>query len=65
MLLCGLDSDASTGLLDLAAVQMNLIKNGIPSYWSYRGVVLTLVFFSEPISPVLVRAWLLPFCPAG
>jgi hypothetical protein len=60
------DSDASTGLLDLAAVQMNLTTNGIPSYLelSRRGAHLW-VFFSEPISPVLVRAWLLPFCPTG
>jgi hypothetical protein len=60
------DSDVSTGLLDLAAVQMNLTINGIPSYLeqSRRGAHLW-VFFSEPIVPVLVRAWLLPFCPAG
>ena len=55
-----------TGLLDLATVQMNLTTNGIPSYLelSRRGAHLW-VFFSEPISPALVRAWLLPFCPAG
>jgi hypothetical protein len=59
------DSDVSTGLLDLAAVQMNLIMNGIPSYLEHsrRGAHLW-VFFSEPIVPALVRAWLLPFCPA-
>jgi len=60
------DSDAPTGLFDLAAVQMSLTTNGIPSYLetSRRGAHLW-VFFSEPISSVLVRAWLLPFCPAG
>jgi hypothetical protein len=60
------DSDASTGLFDLAAVQMSLRENGISSYLeqSRRGAHLW-IFFSEPISPPLVRAWLLPFCPAG
>jgi len=58
------DSDASTGLCDLAAVQINLTTNGIPSYLelSRRGAHLW-IFFVSPISPVLVRAWLLPFCP--
>src|SRR2546430_2195868 len=60
------DSDAPSGLFDLAAVQMNLMTNSIPSYLeqSRRGAHLW-IFFSVPISPVLVRAWLLPFCPAG
>jgi hypothetical protein len=60
------DSDAPTGLFDLAAVQMSLRENGISSYLeqSRRGAHLW-IFFSEPISPALVRAWLLPFCPAG
>jgi hypothetical protein len=60
------DSDASTGLFDLATVQMNLTMNAIPSYLeqSRRGAHLW-VFFCQPISPVLVRAWLLPFCLAG
>jgi hypothetical protein len=60
------DSDAPTGLLDLAAIQMNLMTNGIPSYLelSRRGAHLW-VFFASPISPGLVRAWLLPFCPTG
>ena len=60
------DSDAPTGLFDLAVVQMNLTTNGIPSYLelSRRGAHLW-VFLSEPTSPVLVRTWLLPFCPAG
>jgi hypothetical protein len=60
------DSDAPTGLFDLAAVQMNLTTNGIPSYLeqSRRGAHLW-VFFCEPTSPALVRTWLLPFCPAG
>ena len=45
---------------------MNLTMNDIASYLetSWRGAHLW-VFFSEPISSVLVRAWLLPFCPAG
>jgi hypothetical protein len=60
------DSDTSTGLFDLAGVQANLASHSIPAYLeqSWRGAHLW-VFFSEPISPVLVRAWLLPFCPAG
>src|SRR5260370_29595944 len=60
------DSDAPTGLFDLAEVQMNLTTNGIPSYLetSRRGAHLW-VFFSEPISSALVLAWLPPFCPAG
>ncbi len=60
------DSDASTGLSDLATVQINLIANDIPSYLeqSRRGAHLW-VFFAEPTSAALVRAWLLPFCPVG
>ncbi len=60
------DSDAPTGLFDLAAVQMNLRNNAIPSYLeqSRRGAHLW-VFFCQPIVPALVRARLLPFCPAG
>jgi len=60
------DSDTPTGLLDLATVQMNLAMNGIASYLetSRRGAHLW-VFFCQPIAPVLVRAWLLSFCPAG
>ena len=60
------DSDASTGLFDLAGLQANLATSGIPSYLelSRRGAHLW-VFLSEPISPVLVRAWLLPFCPVN
>jgi hypothetical protein len=60
------DSDAPTGLYDLATVQINLRTNGIPAYLeqSRRGAHLW-VFLSEPISPVLLRAWLLPFCPVG
>jgi hypothetical protein len=60
------NSDAPTGLLDLAAVQMNLTTNGIAFYLeqSRRGAHLW-VFFCQPIVPALVRAWLLPFCPAG
>ena len=60
------DSDAPTGLLDLAAVQMNLMTNGIPSSLeqSRRGAHLW-VFLSEPISPINLRSWLLPFCPVG
>jgi hypothetical protein len=60
------DSDTPTGLFDLAAVQITLAANGIPSYLeqSRRGAHLW-VFFSEPLSPALVRAWLLPFCPVG
>ena len=60
------DSDTPTGLLDLAMVQMNLAQVNIPSYLecSRRGAHLW-IFFSEPLSPVLVRAWLLPFRPVG
>jgi hypothetical protein len=60
------DSDAPTGLFDLAGLQMNLAVSGIPSYLelSRRGAHLW-VFFFEPLSPVLVRAWLLPYAPAG
>jgi hypothetical protein len=60
------DSDAPTGLFDLAGVQATLASHGIPSYLeqSRRGAHLW-VFLSEPISPGLVRAWLLPFCPQG
>jgi hypothetical protein len=60
------DSDAPTGLFDLAAVNMNLATSGIPSYLelSRRGAHLW-VFFTEPLSPVQVRAWLLPYAPAG
>ncbi len=58
------DSDAPTGLFDLAVVNMNLATGGIPSYLelSRRGAHLW-VFLSEPLSPTLVRTWLLPFCP--
>jgi hypothetical protein len=58
------DSDTPTGLFDLAGLQMNLATCGIPSSLeqSRRGAHLW-VFFSEPLSPALVRAWLLPFCP--
>jgi len=60
------DSDTPTGLFDLARVQMNLAQVNIPSYLerSRRGAHLW-IFFSEPLSPVLVRAWLLPLRPAG
>ncbi len=60
------DSDAPTGLFDLAGLNMNLATSGIPSYLelSRRGAHLW-VFLSEPISPALVRAWLLPFCSVG
>lgn len=60
------DSDTPTGLFDLAGLQMDLATNHIPSYLerSRRGAHLW-VFFWEPISPALVRAWLLPFCPIG
>jgi hypothetical protein len=60
------DSDAPTGLLDLAAVQMSLMTHGVPSYLeqSRRGAHLW-IFFASPISPTLVRSWLLPFCPEG
>ncbi len=60
------DSDAPAGLFDLAGLQTNLATSGIPSYLelSRRGAHLW-VFLSEPISPALVRAWLLPFCPQG
>ncbi len=60
------DSDAPTGLFDLAAAQVNLATSGIPSYLelSRRGAHLW-VFFTEPLSPMLVRAWLLPYVPQG
>ncbi len=60
------DSDEPSGLTDLLQVQAGLAGAGVPSYLecSRRGAHLR-VFFSEPVSPTLVRSWLLPYCPAG
>jgi hypothetical protein len=60
------DSDTPTGLLDLAAIQLNLEQLGLASYLecSRRGAHLW-VFFASPIPATQVRAWLLPFCPPG
>jgi hypothetical protein len=60
------DSDVSTGLSDLLQVQLTLAGAGVRSYpeMTRRGAHLW-VFFSEPLPPALVRAYLLPFCPVG
>jgi hypothetical protein len=60
------DSDAPSGLSDLAGLQQTLSAVGIASHLelSRRGAHLW-VFLAQPASPALVRAWLLPFCPAG
>jgi hypothetical protein len=60
------DSDTSDGLLILAALQTSLAGLGVITYLerSRRGAHLW-VFFEQPLPAFQVRAWLLPFCPAG
>lgn len=58
--------DEDTGFSTLVAVQASLWSGGIPSWLecSRRGGHLW-VFLDRPVSAALLRAWLLPFCPAG
>jgi TOTE conflict system, Archaeo-Eukaryotic Primase domain len=60
------DADSADGLDRLHAVHCQLAAAGIPSYLeqSRRGGHLW-VFLVEPVRASLIRAWLLPFCPAG
>lgn len=60
------DADTPGGLSLLAEVQARLAADGIPSYLegSRRGGHLW-VLFSRRLAPVLVRRWLLPYCPPG
>ncbi len=60
------DADSTNGLQVLRQVQSQLVCQGIPSYLeaSRRGGHLW-VFFAAPIPASQVRAWLLPYCPAG
>ena len=60
------DADSDDGLDRLHALHCQLRASGIPSYLeqSRRGGHLW-VFLAEPVRASHVRAWLLPFCPAG
>ena len=60
------DADSFDGLLHLLAVQRRLACDGIDSALegSRRGGHLR-VWFASPLSPALVRRWLLPYCPDG
>jgi hypothetical protein len=60
------DSDHPSGLGDLWRVKLTLAGAGVASYLeaSRRGAHLW-VFLAEPSRPASVRAWLLPYCPAG
>ncbi len=60
------DGDGSLGLEDLYGVQLYLASDGVPSYLeqSRRGGHLW-VFLAVPTPAPLVRAWLLPYCPAN
>ena len=60
------DADSLDGLVDLLAVQRRLAADGIDSALegSRRGGHLR-VWFASPLSPALVRRWLLPYCPDG
>src|SRR5215469_3556523 len=60
------DADSEDGLDRLHAVQCQLQAVGILSYLeqSRRGGHLWM-FLVEPVRASHVRAWLLPFCPAG
>jgi len=67
--LCGravMDADEENGFFCLASVQQQLRAGNIPAWLerSRRGAHLW-IFTDRPISPALLRAWLLPFCPAG
>lgn len=60
------DSDDLTDLSTLALLQQTLTGAGVPSYLELsRRAGHLWVFLSEPLPPALVRAYLLPFCPAG
>ncbi|MGH2508488.1 MAG: TOTE conflict system archaeo-eukaryotic primase domain-containing protein [Ktedonobacteraceae bacterium] len=60
------DADSTDGLQVLRQVQARLATQHIPSYLeaSRRGGHLW-VFLATPILASHIRAWLLPFCPAG
>jgi hypothetical protein len=60
------DDDTPDGLMRLHSLHTSLAGRGIPSYLeqSRRGAHLW-VFLAAPVSPALLRSWLLPFCPAG
>jgi len=60
------DADSDAGLLSLLSVQAQLTAVHVPSYLeaSRRGAHLR-VLFSELAPAVLVRRWLLPYCPVG
>lgn len=60
------DADSENGLPELRHLQAILARQGIPAYLerSRRGGHLW-VFFVEPVPASQVRAWLLPWCPAG
>jgi hypothetical protein len=61
-----IDADQDNGLEVLSEVQGRLADLGVLTHleMSRRGGHLW-VFLSRPVSPRLVRAWLLPFCPYG
>jgi hypothetical protein len=60
------DADCIDGLEELIMVQARLASDGYPSYLeaSRRGGHLWL-FFARPLPASQVRAWFLPYCPAG
>ncbi len=60
------DSDMADGLVQLQGVQCDLANDGIASHLeqSRRGGHLW-VLLAQPVQPAEVRAWLLPYCPAG
>lgn len=61
-----LDGDKENDFLLLASVRDQLAEVGIPAHLerSRRGGHLW-IFVDRPVSAGLLRAWLLPFCPAG
>jgi hypothetical protein len=61
-----MDADSENGFFSLASVQQQLITGNIPAWLerSRRGAHLW-IFLARPVTPSLLRAWLLPFCPAG
>ncbi len=60
------DGDRENDFVLLAGVQLRLRRSNIPAWLerSRRGGHLW-VFLAGPVSPSDLRAWLLPFCPAG
>jgi hypothetical protein len=60
------DADSVDGLMQLLGVQRRLAADGVDSALegSRRGGHLW-VFFASPLSPGLLRRWLLPYSPAG